>query len=83
MEWLNNWWAQISAVERIFWFIATPSSVILILQLILEFIGSGSNDADVNFDADANLDVDVKVLHEFLPELFLLERLPAEAPYHP
>lgn len=61
MEWLNNWWAQISAVERIFWFIAMPSSVILILQLILEFIGSGSHDADVNFDADANLDVDVNM----------------------
>jgi len=60
-EWLNQWWADIPTFERIFWFIAVPSSVISLLQLVLEFIGmSGdSMDGDLGIDTSADADVDL------------------------
>ncbi|MEJ2544513.1 MAG: DUF1449 family protein [Calditrichaceae bacterium] len=59
MDWLNEWWTQIPAFERIFWFLAVPSSIISLLQLILEFIGMGSDSMDADLDADVDMDVDV------------------------
>jgi hypothetical protein len=56
-EWLNTWWAEIPGFERIFWFIALPASVVTLLQLILEFVGFGGNDTDLDMSADADVDV--------------------------
>ena len=60
-EWLNDWWTEIPNFERIFWFLAIPSSVVSLLQLILEFVGMGgdSMDADLDMDVDADVDADV------------------------
>lgn len=58
-EWLNEWWAEIPNFERIFWFLAIPSSVVSLLQLILEFIGIGGDSMDADMDVDADVDADV------------------------
>ena len=57
-EWLNSWWAEIPGFERLFWFIALPSSLVTLLQLILEFVGFGGDDADLDFSTDSDVDVD-------------------------
>lgn len=61
MEWLNEWWAEIPNFERIFWFLAIPSSIISLLQLILEFVGMGSDSMDADLDANVDVDVDADV----------------------
>ncbi|HEM49171.1 MAG TPA: hypothetical protein ENO27_03065 [Caldithrix sp.] len=61
MDWLNEWWTQIPNFERIFWFLAVPSSIISLLQLILEFIGMGSDSMDADLDTGADADVDADV----------------------
>ena len=58
MDWLNEWWTEIPNFERIFWFLAVPSSIISLLQLILEFIGMGSDSMDADFDSNVDVDVD-------------------------
>ena len=50
IEWLNEWWTEIPNFERIFWFLAIPSSVVSLLQLILEFVGMGSDSMDADMD---------------------------------
>lgn len=44
---MNEWWAALDSFEKLFWFIAIPFSIILVIQLILTFAGMGGSDADV------------------------------------
>jgi membrane protein implicated in regulation of membrane protease activity len=60
-EWLNQWWAEIPTLERIFWFLAIPSSVISLLQLILEFVGMSGDSMDADLDMDVNADIDADI----------------------
>lgn len=42
---MSAWWNTLPAFERIFWFFALPSTVILAIQLILTFIGIDWHDS--------------------------------------
>lgn len=44
---MQAWWETISVFEKIFWYIAVPFSVILVIQMILTFAGMGGTDSDV------------------------------------
>ncbi|MCB0805332.1 MAG: hypothetical protein KDC05_05995 [Bacteroidales bacterium] len=57
---MNEWWEALSSFEKIFWFIAIPFSIILIIQLIMTFIGMGDGDTDLNIDEPdiSQLDLD-------------------------
>ncbi len=64
-----EWWESLATFEKIFWYIAIPFSVILLIQIILTFVGiSGSSD---DFDThmpdstDIDLDTDVTAESEF------------------
>ncbi|MBN2851909.1 MAG: hypothetical protein JXQ23_04150 [Clostridia bacterium] len=57
---MSDWWVQLSSLQRFFYLVAIPSTVILLLQSILTIIGFGSNgDADMDIDADIDVDVDM------------------------
>jgi membrane protein implicated in regulation of membrane protease activity len=51
---MAEWWSNIPAFERIFWYFALPFTVVLILQLILTFIGLEWHDG--GFEASHGLD---------------------------
>ena len=54
-----NWWNSLGIAAQIFYCIAIPSSLVLIIQTLLMFLGIGDDaDADVDLDADAS-DVDL------------------------
>lgn len=57
----NDFFNNLSTLELTFWFIAAPSSVILLFQLILTVFGMdsmGDMETDVNFDSDSDVDMD-------------------------
>ena len=56
---MQTWWDALTAIEKIFWLIAIPFSVIFLIQMVLSFtgIGGGATDpgADVtDFQGDAS-----------------------------
>lgn len=51
------WWETLNLAQKIFFCIATPASVLLIVQIVLMLIGFGSGGVDA--DADVSVDGDV------------------------
>lgn len=47
---MEAWWDALTSFERVFWYIAIPFSVILLIQIVLTFIGIGGASADVGGD---------------------------------
>lgn len=55
---MNEWWEALSTAGRVFACIAIPSSVLLVIQIILNLLGIGmEGDVDVP-DADGDGDID-------------------------
>jgi hypothetical protein len=48
---MQQWWEALPVLEKIFWYIALPFSVILVIQLILTFAGLGGGATDIGTDA--------------------------------
>jgi hypothetical protein len=46
VSFLAEWWSNMVAFEKFFWFIAIPFTVLFVLQLILTFSGMGDSDSD-------------------------------------
>ena len=51
IEFLQDWWPGLSTIDKIYWAIAIPATLIFVLQTILTFVG-GEIDADVDLDAE-------------------------------
>lgn len=43
---MQTWWDALTAIEKVFWLIAIPSSVIFIIQMVLSFTGIGGGATD-------------------------------------
>ena len=54
---MNAWWASLTWLEKIFAYVAFPSTLLLILQTLMLLFGLG-NDSDGDADADVDLDGD-------------------------
>lgn len=65
------WWNALDTIHQIFYIIAIPSTIVLVLQTILLLFGYGhGGDSDVDHDLDfdhdaAGLDHDLDVDHDF------------------
>ncbi|HHV51337.1 MAG TPA: hypothetical protein GXX54_06505 [Clostridiales bacterium] len=56
---MTEWWNGLGLMEQIFYLIAIPSTIILVLQTLLLLFGIGSGgDADADADMDTDLDGD-------------------------
>lgn len=42
---MHEWWEAMASFEKVFWYIAIPFSVILVIQMILTFVGIGQGGA--------------------------------------
>ena len=60
---LINWWNSLELVTQIFYCIAIPSTLVLVIQTILMFIGlDDSAEADLDFNSDVDVpEVDVDI----------------------
>ena len=47
---MQSWWDALTAIEKIFWFIAIPFSIIFVIQMILTFTGLGGGATDPGAD---------------------------------
>lgn len=55
-----DWWSALNLAQKIFFCIATPASVLLVVQIILMIVGFGSGGADADAsDIDVDTDIDV------------------------
>lgn len=66
---MMQWWLSLSLAERVFAYIAIPSTLILILQTIMLLIGMGDSDTDLD-GSDADFDADVDLDHDGIPDVF-------------
>jgi len=53
----STWWSGLDAIAKFFWAISIPSTLILVLQIVLSFMGHDS-DGDVDVDVDTDFDAD-------------------------
>jgi uncharacterized membrane protein YtjA (UPF0391 family) len=44
---MQDWWSAVSSFEKIFWFVAVPSTVLTVMQMILTFFGIGDGSHDM------------------------------------
>jgi membrane protein implicated in regulation of membrane protease activity len=55
---MQDWWDALTAIEKIFWLIAIPFSVIFVIQMVLSFTGIGGGATDPGADLpDMNSDI--------------------------
>lgn len=56
---MQDWWDALTTFEKVFWYIAIPFSVILLIQIILTFMGIGGGASDVGdgFPDDTGADM--------------------------
>ncbi len=58
MQDLTQWFESLATLEKIYWIIAIPSSIIFIIQIITAFLGADGNDvadADVEVENDSGI----------------------------
>lgn len=56
----NIWWEAIPTLQKTFWLIAIPFTVIFLIQTVLTLIGLDA-DHDVDIDADFDIDTDTDI----------------------
>ncbi|MCF6364617.1 MAG: NfeD family protein [Bacteroidales bacterium] len=49
---LSLWWDNLSALQKVHWGIALPSTVIFVIQLIMTLTGGDGHDGDLDHDGD-------------------------------
>jgi len=62
---MEQWWQALTSLEKFFYYIAIPSTVILALQFILTLIGLDGHDADMDSGGDVSGDFDGDVGGDF------------------
>lgn len=55
---MTAWWTGLDVMHQVFYLIAIPFTVILVLQTILLLLGLGHHDSDVDHDVDHDFDHD-------------------------
>ncbi len=55
---MNEWWSGLAAIQQVFYYIAIPFTLVLLIQSIMSIIGLGGHDADADSDADFDMDTD-------------------------
>ncbi len=56
---MTAWWTALDGMHQVFYLIAIPFTVILVLQMILLLIGLGGHDSDADHDVDHDFDHDL------------------------
>jgi membrane protein implicated in regulation of membrane protease activity len=61
---LNSWWIGLEMIDKVYWAIALPSTLIFLIIVVMTFIGG---DADDSFgDADSAIDADGGIGFQFI-----------------
>ena len=63
---ISEWWPNLGALEKVYWIIAIPFSVIFILQTIMTLFMGDITDADAGGDVDGSIEGDQGIDFQFL-----------------
>lgn len=55
---ISSWWGAFLFPEKVYWIIAIPSTVLLIIQIVMTLSGGEADDMDADFDGDLDSDMD-------------------------
>ncbi len=55
---MAEWWNSLAILQQVFYYIAVPFTVVLLIQAVMTIIGLGGSDADADADADFDADMD-------------------------
>ena len=47
---ISSWWAILTLPEKVYWVIAIPSTVLLLIQIVMTLMGGEADDVDADFD---------------------------------
>ena len=53
---ISTWWAALLLPEKVYWIISVPSTILLLIQIVMTLSGSDSDELDGDFDGDTDLD---------------------------
>jgi membrane protein implicated in regulation of membrane protease activity len=56
VEGIDGWWTGITLLEKIFWIMAIPFSLLTLFQLVMTFVGMGDTDVDTDTDIPSDGD---------------------------
>ena len=66
---MRIWWESLTLLQRVFACIAIPSTLLLIVQLVLSLVGLGDHEGDLDADGDGVPDsVDLDVDGDSIPD---------------
>ena len=55
---LSTWWEALSTLEKFYWIVALPSTLIFLIQLIMLLVGGDHDADDVDLDHDGDFEGD-------------------------
>ncbi|PKQ62931.1 hypothetical protein BZG01_16755 [Labilibaculum manganireducens] len=63
---ISDWWSSMEMVEKIFWSISVPFSLLFLIQIVLTFVGGDIDDMSAEGDADAAVEGDAGIDFQFI-----------------
>ncbi|WP_320018082.1 hypothetical protein [Labilibaculum manganireducens] len=63
---ISDWWSSMEMVEKIFWSISVPFSLLFLIQIVLTFVGGDIDDMSAEGDADAVVEGDAGIDFQFI-----------------
>jgi hypothetical protein len=61
---MTEWWTDLSNLERVFWIVAFPFSIVMLIQLVMTFV-LGDMDLDADVDVDTEIEGDLGAGFQF------------------
>jgi hypothetical protein len=49
---ISSWWTALALPEKVYWIIAIPSTILLLIQVVMTLAGGEADDFDTDFDGD-------------------------------
>lgn len=63
---ISVWWQAMDVMEKVYWCIAIPFSVLFIIQVVITFVGGDIEGIDTDGDADFSVESDTGIDFQFL-----------------
>jgi hypothetical protein len=56
---ISSWWTALALPEKVYWIIAIPSTLLLLIQMVMTLTGGETDGLDTDFDGDMDAGVDM------------------------
>ncbi|MBL4561520.1 MAG: hypothetical protein JKX79_11120 [Labilibaculum sp.] len=63
---ISDWWSTMEMVEKIYWSISIPFTLLFLIQIVLTFIGGDIDNMSAEGDADAVVEGDTGIDFQFI-----------------